>query len=148
MLRIMTVEFDPIKKGFDDASIKAFFAGKSLTSIKKSFFKQSGRYYWTFAIEYEQYSIEKSDEIILESDKQKDVYIALKEWRNDLAAEKGNPPYVIFTNNQLKQIAIANPTNVDSIKNIRGIGSKKASEYANNVLAIISENSVKADENK
>jgi len=40
LLRIFTVEYDPIKKTFDDSSLAIFLAGKSVISIEKRFFIQ------------------------------------------------------------------------------------------------------------
>ncbi len=53
MIRIFTLEYDPIKKSFDDSALSTFLAGKSVISIEKRFFKQNSRFFWTFAIEYE-----------------------------------------------------------------------------------------------
>ena len=35
MLRIFTLEYDPIKKSFDDSALGTFLAGKSVISIEK-----------------------------------------------------------------------------------------------------------------
>ncbi|MFA6661124.1 MAG: hypothetical protein WCS62_05890 [Bacilli bacterium] len=35
LLRILTVEYDPIKKSFDDSALSTFLAGKSVISIEK-----------------------------------------------------------------------------------------------------------------
>jgi superfamily II DNA helicase RecQ len=139
MLRIFTVEYDPIKKSFDDSALSTFLAGKSVISIEKRFFKQNSRFFWTFAIEYETDKAGGSKDIELESDAQKGLFLALKEWRNELAAEKGVPPYLLFTNNQLRQIAIAQPKTPEELKNIQIISNKKAQDYAEPVLKIISE---------
>ncbi|MCB5252207.1 MAG: hypothetical protein RBR69_01175 [Candidatus Cloacimonadaceae bacterium] len=44
MLRIFTVEYDPIKKSFDDSELSAFLAGKSMISIEKRSFMQNSRF--------------------------------------------------------------------------------------------------------
>ncbi len=139
MLRIFTLEYDPLKKGFDDAALTSFLAGKSIINIEKRFFKQNSKYYWTFAIEYEGKG-EASSDIELATDEQKELFLALKEWRNDLAAEKGVPPYLLFTNNQLKKIALEKPKTMDELKNIHMVSSKKAQEYGEAIFKIIAQN--------
>ncbi len=104
MIRIFTLEYDPIKKSFDDSALSTFLAGKSVISIEKRFFKQNSRFFWTFAIEYETDKAGGTKDIELETDGQKGLFLALKEWRNELAAERGVPPYLLFTNNQLKRV--------------------------------------------
>ncbi|MDD4560365.1 MAG: HRDC domain-containing protein [Candidatus Cloacimonetes bacterium] len=140
MLRIFTLEYDPVRKSFDDSVLATFLAGKSVISIEKRFFRQNSKFFWTFAIEYETEKIGGSKDIELETDAQKSLFLALKEWRNELAAEKGVPPYLLFTNNQLKQIAIKQPKTGNELKNIQMISAKKVQEYSETVLQIISEN--------
>ncbi len=106
MLRIITVEYDPVRKSFDDSELVTFLAGKSVISIERRFFKQNSRFFWTFAIEYETEKIGGTKDIELETDARKGLFLALKEWRNELAAEKGLPPHLIFTNNQLRKTSI------------------------------------------
>jgi superfamily II DNA helicase RecQ len=140
MIRIFTLEYDPIKKILDDTALGTFLAGKSVISIEKRFFKQNSRFFWTFAIEYETDKSGNTKDIELDTDGQKGMFLALKEWRNELAAEKGVPPYLLFTNNQLKQIAIKQPMTGEELKNIQMISAKKVQEYGETVLKIISEN--------
>lgn len=116
MLRIFTVEYDPVRKSFDDSALATFLAGKSVISIEKRFFRQNSKFFWAFAIEYETEKIGGAKDIELETDAQKGLFLALKEWRNELAAEKGVPPYLLFTNNQLKQIALKQPKDLEEIK--------------------------------
>lgn len=144
MLRIFTVEYDPIKKSFDDSALVTFLAGKSVISIEKRFFKQNSKFFWTFAIEYESEKMGGTKDIELETDAQKGLFLALKEWRNELAAEKGVPPYLIFTNNQLKQITLKQPKDMEELKNIQMVSGKKAQEYGEMVFKILTEN--KTDE--
>jgi len=139
MLRIFTLEYDPVKKSFDDSALVTFLAGKSVIGIEKRFFRQNSKFFWTFAIEYESDKPGGSKDIDLQTDAQKELFVALKDWRNDLAAEKGIPPYLIFTNNQLKQIVLQRPKTLEELKNIQMISSRKAQDYAEPVLKIIME---------
>ena len=123
-----------------DFKQQTFLAGKSVISIEKRFFKQNSRFFWTFAIEYETDKAVGTKDIELETDGQKGLFLALKEWRNELAAERGVPPYLLFTNNQLKQIALKQPKTGEELKNIQMISAKKVQEYGENVLKIICEN--------
>lgn len=144
MLRIFTLEYDPIKKSFDDSTLATFLAGKSVISIEKRFFRQNSKFFWTFAIEYETEKMGGTKDIELETDAQKGLFLALKEWRNELAAERGVPPYLIFTNNQLKQITLKQPKDLEEIKNLQMVSGKKAQEYGEVLLKILNEN--RADE--
>lgn len=146
MIRIITVEFDPLKKSFDDSVIAAFLAGKTVNSIEKQFFQQNSKFYWTFVVEYATDKVGGTYDIDLETESQKVTFLALKEWRNELASEKGVPPYLLFTNNQLKLIVQKMPTNVEEMKSIDKLSSKKIQDYSEPILKIIKEQ--EADEQK
>jgi len=57
------------------------------------------------------------------------LFHTLKEWRNTLAKSRGIPPYIIFDNTQLANIAAQRPGSKASLQRIDGIGAKKADEY-------------------
>ncbi len=58
-----------------------------------------------------------------------DLYDVLKELRLALAKEAGVPPYVIFSNATLTDMARKKPTNLSAFKKVSGVGEIKASWY-------------------
>ena len=58
-----------------------------------------------------------------------DLYDALKELRLELAKEAGVPPYVIFSNATLTDMARKKPKNLSAFKKVSGVGELKASWY-------------------
>ena len=92
MIRIFTLEYDPIKKSFDDSALSTFLAGKSVISIEKRFFKQNSRFFWTFAIEYETEKSGNTKDIEFDADDQKGLFLALKNGvMNWLPKEESRP---------------------------------------------------------
>ncbi|MBQ3958649.1 MAG: HRDC domain-containing protein, partial [Bacteroidaceae bacterium] len=53
----------------------------------------------------------------------------LKSLRHDLAEKMGVPPYVIFQDPSLEDMATTYPVTIDELKNIRGVGEGKALRY-------------------
>ena len=49
------------------------------------------------------------------------------------------PPYVIFHDRTLAEIARERPANPDALRQISGVGEKKAQRYAEDVARIIAE---------
>ena len=62
----------------------------------------------------------------------------LKEWRKSTADEAGVPPYVIFSDRTLVQLAAAQPMDPASLLQIHGIGQAKLEHYGQALLEIIS----------
>lgn len=67
----------------------------------------------------------------------KDLFEELKELRRKLALEKNIPPYVIFPDTSLKEMATYLPTSKDSFLNIKGVGDKKYQSYGSIFMNII-----------
>ena len=53
----------------------------------------------------------------------------LKSLRHDLAEKMGVPPYVIFQDPSLEDMATTYPVTIEELKNIRGVGEGKALRY-------------------
>ncbi len=66
------------------------------------------------------------------------VYEALRLWR--LAEAKGQsiPPYVIFHDSVLREIAAAHPATLDELAQIKGVGASKLERYGSRVLGVLS----------
>ena len=67
------------------------------------------------------------------------VFDALREWRTSLAKSRGVPPYVIFHDRTLAEIAREKPLSAEALREISGVGEKKAQAYAGDVARILGE---------
>ena len=62
----------------------------------------------------------------------------LRAWRRDRAAEQHVPPYVIFQDKTLLEIAQREPGTLDALADISGVGQSKIDRYGKAVLAALS----------
>ena len=62
---------------------------------------------------------------------------ALRQWRTAVARTQGVPPYVIFHDSVLRDIAAIRPANREELSQIRGVGASKLERYASQVLALL-----------
>ena len=65
------------------------------------------------------------------------LFEALRALRRDLAQEAGVPPYVIFHDATLRDMAQGRPTDLPELGRIGGIGSRKLEAYGEAFLAVI-----------
>ncbi len=63
----------------------------------------------------------------------------LRAWRRDRAAEQRVPPYVIFQDKTLLEIAMAEPGNLETLGHISGVGQTKLDRYGKGVLAALAQ---------
>jgi ATP-dependent DNA helicase RecQ len=68
------------------------------------------------------------------------LFDALREVRRKLAAEAGVPPYVIFHDSTLRQIAASRPADLRELASVQGVGAVKLERYGAALLAALSTN--------
>ncbi len=65
------------------------------------------------------------------------LFDALRAWRSGEAKTQAVPPYVIFHDSVLREIAAARPGGLDDLGEIKGVGGSKLSRYGAAVLDIV-----------
>jgi len=68
------------------------------------------------------------------------LFEALREARRALAAEAGVPPYVIFHDSTLREIAERKPRDLNELARVQGVGAVKLQRYGAAMLAALSTN--------
>ena len=66
------------------------------------------------------------------------LFAAMKETRLELAREQNVPPYVIFHDRTLRELAIQKPKSLAAMSQISGVGEKKMERYGEVFLEVIS----------
>ena len=89
--------------------------------------------------EFEGVSDSDFDKIQLEAVFDKNLYTRLKELQKEVAKEMGLPPYVIFQQTSLEDMAFKYPMNMEEMENISGVGKNKAKKFGKPFIALISE---------
>ncbi len=65
------------------------------------------------------------------------LFDALRELRREMAAEAGVPPYVIFHDSTLRDMATKRPVSMDDLAGVSGVGAKKQEAYGEAFLTVI-----------
>jgi ATP-dependent DNA helicase RecQ len=68
------------------------------------------------------------------------LFEALRALRRRLAQEKGVPPYLIFSDRTLAELAARRPKNAAEFREVKGVGDRKAAELGALFLAEIADN--------
>jgi ATP-dependent DNA helicase RecQ len=67
------------------------------------------------------------------------LFEALREKRRELAHEAQVPPYIVFPDSVLREMAALKPTSLAQMSNISGVGAKKLDAYGDAFLQVIRE---------
>jgi ATP-dependent DNA helicase RecQ len=65
------------------------------------------------------------------------LFDALRAKRRELADDAGVPPYVIFHDATLREMAMVRPATIAALSQITGIGSRKLDAYGDAFLAVL-----------
>ena len=63
--------------------------------------------------------------------------LGLKDLRKKIAQSKGVPPYAVFAENSLSEMATIYPCTLDELKNVQGVGEGKAKKYGTPIVEAI-----------
>ena len=66
-----------------------------------------------------------------------ELFMILKDLRRKVSKQKKVPPFVIFQDPSLEDMAIQYPTTLDELQNISGVGAGKASRYGKEFIEVI-----------
>ncbi len=64
-------------------------------------------------------------------------FAALKAWRGEVAREHKLPPYVVFHDATLAEMAREAPASLDALAGISGVGAKKLEAYGQEILRVL-----------
>ena len=70
-------------------------------------------------------------------DVDRDLFERLRAVRLQIARSRGVPPYVIFHDTTLRELARVRPTTLEALHGIRGVGARKAQDLGDTFLAAI-----------
>jgi len=72
-----------------------------------------------------------------EDEEDGELFEKLREWRRERADEERVPPYCVFSDKTLREIARQKPADEDELGGINGIGGKKLEKYGADVIGVV-----------
>ncbi|MBU4332499.1 DNA helicase RecQ [Patescibacteria group bacterium] len=81
--------------------------------------------------------VKESREVEQELDYEVELFGLLRNWRRVRSAQEGVPPYIIFSDKVLVDLAAYLPLVFDDLGRVPGIGYKKIEQYGNDILGLI-----------
>lgn len=94
--------------------------------------------FWSVVIIYEEKIgvVNRINEQELEPE-EKIIFIALKQWRNDLAEKLGWSAFRVCHNSHLISIAKIKPQTLDELKNIKSFGERRSINYGDDIISLL-----------
>lgn len=149
MVRVITLRFSATHDGFDDTPLVEFVRGKEVLGVREYFFERNEAPYLAMVVTYappplvqpapERNRDKKGDDSwrSLLTREDEPIFESLRDWRGGRSKAEGVPPYVLFTNRQLAEIAHSRPASLAALARIEGIGQAKCTKYGRAVLGVL-----------
>ena len=67
------------------------------------------------------------------------VFERLRAARREIAEQAGVPPYVVFHDSTLREIAATRPRTLSELAGVQGVGAAKLSRYGDAILSVLQE---------
>jgi len=146
MYKLLVVRYDSSLGSYDDAEFTKFCESNKILHIDKEFVQTGSSVYYSFFIEYIP-ALKRFAKPDLKSMSELEMsqYNRLREWRNDLAASEGIPPYIIMYNSQLYEIIKKQPKAKADFSAIKGMKSK-ADKYGEQIIKLLQETELEHEE--
>ncbi len=71
------------------------------------------------------------------SSAEESLFQALRALRTEIAREQGVPPYVVFHDRTLREMAALRPTDLSGLAHVSGVGAAKLERYGERFLAVL-----------
>lgn len=81
--------------------------------------------------------VKESKEVEQELGYEQELFELLRRWRRQKASQEGVPPYIIFSDKVLVDLAAYLPLTFDDLGQVPGIGYKKMGQYGNEILRFV-----------
>jgi len=109
----------------------------SLTEKGAKFIEKPRKVELPVDTEFEKVSDEEFENPELEDMYDEELYNKLKELQRQVAREKSLPPYVIFQETSLEDMATKYPVTIEELSNISGVGKNKAKKFGKPFVELI-----------
>ena len=67
----------------------------------------------------------------------RDLFERLRAMRMQVARKRGVPPYVIFHDTTLREIARTKPSTIEELRHVKGVGDRKAADLGELILSLV-----------
>ncbi len=145
----------PILEGEEILSeMNKFLRSHRVAEIQKTFIPTATGGSWSFCITYLE-SVKVVDSEIKKgkidyrnvlNERDFALFCEMRKVRKQIAEKEAIPPFAVFTDAELAEIAKLETVTISSIKGIAGIGEKKLEKYGSYFLEIANETSRQPDE--
>lgn len=130
-IKIFTVPIHTGERQLED--LNAFLRSKKILEIDRQFVAEGINSFWCFSVQYTDAFLPdrtKPDYKILLEEEVFNRFSKMRQLRKQIAQDEGVPPYAVFTDEELSELAKHEVLTLTAMQKVKGIGEKKIEKYA------------------
>ncbi len=153
--KVFTLRFDTTSRTIDDTAFQGFIEDRELLSLSDHIVEFDREPMMVLCVTYRDvmepvnrtppFVSRKSNPRDRLDDTEKALFDVLRLWRNKRAEAAGGPAYIVFTNEQLAEVARRRPQGLVDLSKIPGIGEARLGQFGAEVLELVRDFSQKDD---
>ena len=145
-LKVFTLHFDDAAGEFDGSALERFLEHRDAVSVIDHFHVRGGTPVWGVLVGYVEprrpgepraAPAPRRDPRADLAPDDRQVFEAIRRWRNERATREGKPPYVLLTNRMLADVARARPATIAALQMIAGVGERKIADYGAELIEVV-----------
>jgi superfamily II DNA helicase RecQ len=141
-VRVFTLRLE--HGAFDDREVRELLADREALGVSDHLFLHDGEPRLALVVTYREPPAPMeprapAETVVEVAPEHKELYEALRKWRNERARRDGRPAYVLFQNGQLAEIARVRPTTLEALGKLRGVGEAKVRDFGAELLALVAQ---------
>ncbi len=136
-IKVFNIRLDKKHLQSDQNNMNAFLDSVQVTLTSSNFVTTGTIDYWSVLIFYElkrDTRLPTPEDDLIGTDKE--MYEALKIWRNTKASELNLKHFMVSHNSELMNIAIRKPKTISELKKIKGFGEIKTAKFGKEILKV------------
>lgn len=137
-IKVCNIRLDKQHLEPDQKNLNAFLDSVNVKMTSSNFVTTGTTDYWSVLVFYDP---KKEIQTALPENElagaDRELYEALKVWRNNKAAEVNLKHYLISYNSELLNIAIKKPKTLSALRKIKGFGEIKVEKYGPEILSVV-----------
>ena len=137
-IKVFNIRLDKENCQNDQTRMNEFLDSVEVKLTSTNFVTNGTNDYWSVVVFFEPKI--STPEAILEIDlteNEKEIFTALKLWRNDLAQKLGWSAFRICHNSHLISIAQQKPQSLDELKKVKSFGEIRSVNYGEDIISIL-----------
>lgn len=137
-IKVFNIRLDKENCQNDQRKMNEFLDSVEVKLTSTNFVTTGTIDFWSAVVFYEPKKVNSNQKEVIElNENEKEIFTALKQWRNDLAQKLGWSAFRICHNSHLISISKEKPQNLEELKKVKSFGESRTLNYGDDIISVL-----------